>query len=105
DEVDPGRFTTRPTDLAYGAYQRGYYLTALNVATPLALAGNAAAQTLIAEIYLRGLGVRLDIAKATEWYEKAAAQGVSEAVFQLAMILLDGGEQFGDRDRAWQLMR
>lgn len=100
EAVDPGRFSPRPADIAYGAYQRGYYLTALNLATPLALAGDAAAQTLIAEIYSRGLGVRPDIGTATEWYEKAAAQDVPEAVFQLAMILLDGGEEFGDTARA-----
>lgn len=105
EEVDPGRFTTRPADMAFGAYQRGYYLTALDRATPLALAGNAAAQTLIGEIYLRGLGVRRDIAKATEWFGKAAEKNVPEAMFQLAMILLDGGEEFGDRERAAELMK
>ncbi len=102
--VDPNRFGNRPADAAYGAYQRGYYLTALNLATPLALDGDPAAQTLIGEIYSRGLGVRRDIAKATEWYEKAAEQNVPEALFQLAMILLDGGPEFRDRDRAFSLM-
>lgn len=105
EAVDPNRFSDRPADAAYGAYQRGYYLTALELATPLALDGNAAAQTLIAEIYSRGLGVPRDIPKAIEWYEKAAAQNVPEATFQLAMILLDGGEEFGDPDRAYALMR
>lgn len=103
--VDPGRFSERPTDMAYGAYQRGYYLTALNLATPLALRGDAAAQTLIAEIYSRGLGVRQDIVKAMEWYAKAAEQNVPEAQFELAMLLVDGGEEFGDPDRAYELMR
>src|SRR5690606_7443436 len=70
---DPGmvrrsRFSERPSDAAYGAFQRGYYLTALNLATPLALEGDAAAQTLIGEIYSRGLGVRRDLAMAIEWY-------------------------------------
>lgn len=103
--LDPGRLSASPVDAAYGAYQRGWYLTALRIATPLALAGNPASQTLIGEIYLQGLGVRRDIGTATEWYEKAAEQGVPEALFQLAMIFLDGGEEFGDRDRAWRLMQ
>lgn len=103
--LDPGRLSESPVDAAYGAYQRGHYLTALRLATPLALAGSPAAQTLIGEIYMQGLGVRRDIATATEWYEKAAGQGVPEALFQLAMIYLDGGEEFGDRDRAPELMR
>lgn len=105
DALDPGRLAPSPVNAAYGAFQRGYYLTALNRATPLALAGNPAAQTLIGEIYLQGLGVRRDIATATEWYEKAAAQGVAEAQFQLGMIFLDGGAEFGDRKRAAELLQ
>ena len=100
----PGRFAPRPADAAYGAYQRGYYITALNLATPLALEGDPAAQTLIAEIYSRGLGVPRDVAMATEWYEKAAERKVPEALFQLAMILLDGGEEFRDVARATRLL-
>lgn len=105
NRLDPSRLAPSPVDAAYGAFQRGYYLTALNRATPLALAGNPAAQTLIGEIYLQGLGVRRDIATATEWYEKAATQGVAEAQFQLGMIFLDGGAEFGDRKRAAELLQ
>jgi TPR repeat protein len=104
DAIRRSRFGERPSDAAYGAFQRGYYITALNLATPLAIDGDAAAQTLIAEIYSRGLGVRRDLATAVEWYEKAAEQKVPEALFQLAMILHDGGEQFGDRPRAARLI-
>ncbi|MEO4000747.1 tetratricopeptide repeat protein [Mesorhizobium sp. CAU 1732] len=104
ERVDQGRFSQRPADAAYGAYQRGYYITALNIATPLAINGDPAAQTLIAELYSRGMGVRQDMATATEWYEKAAAQNVPEAMFQLAMILLDGGPEFRDRNRAFEVM-
>ena len=104
DAVRRSRFSERPSDAAYGAFQRGYYITALNLATPLALEGDAAAQTLIGEIYSRGLGVRRDLATAIEWYEKAAEQKVPEALFQLAMILHDGGDEFGDRPRAARLI-
>ena len=55
--VDPNRFGGPPADPAYGAYQRGLYLTALNLARPRAEAGDGAAQTLMAEILSRGLGV------------------------------------------------
>ena len=103
--IDPGRFSLRPSDMPYGAYQRGYYLTALNLATPLALQGDASAQTLIAEIYSRGLGVPQDLVKAMEWYGKAADQNVPEAQFELAMLLLDGGEEIGDPDRAFDLLK
>lgn len=105
ENVDPGRFSESPADVAYAAYQRGYYLTALRLATPLAEAGNPASQTLVAEIYSRGLGVKPDIAKAMEWYEKASERNVPEATFQLAMILLDGGPEIRDRERAYTLMK
>ena len=41
-----------------GAFQRGLYMTALNLALPRAEAGDPAAQTLVAEILSRGLGAR-----------------------------------------------
>lgn len=104
EAVDPDRFSERPADVAYGAFQRGLYKTALNLATPLALGGDPAAQTLLAEIYSRGLGVRQDVVKAMEWYEKAAEQKVPEALFQLAMILLDGSKEIADPDRAYRLL-
>ena len=103
--VDPDRFGDKPGDAAYGAYQRGHYLTALELATPRALKGDPAAQTLVGEIYSRGLGVKRDIAKAAEWYGKAAEQGVPAAQFALAMILLEAGPEFRDAGRAYKLMQ
>ena len=105
EAIDPGRFGAPPADEAFGAFQRGRYLTALELATPRALEGDPAAQTLVAEIYSRGLGVRKDVAKAAEWYGKAAEQGVPEAQFRLAMILIDGGAEFSDPERAYELMQ
>ncbi|TKT75382.1 tetratricopeptide repeat protein [Aquamicrobium sp. LC103] len=102
--IDPDRFGGRKGDDAYGAFQRGLYLTALHFATPRAEAGDAAAQTLIAEIYSRGLGVRRDDAKAAEWYGKAAEQGVMEAQFQYSMLLYDGRGIQRDTDRAYGMM-
>src|SRR5690606_39847070 len=53
-------------DEAFGAYQRGYYLTALELALPRAENGDPYAQTLVAEIYANGLGVAEDIPLAVE---------------------------------------
>ena len=80
----------KSADLAFGAYQRGYYLTALNLALPRAESGDPSAQTLIAEIYWNGLGVARDRKKAVEWYEFAAKAGSREAQFTLANLLLRG---------------
>lgn len=80
----------KPADLAYGAFQRGYYLTALELALPRAESGDPAAQTLIAELYWQGLGVGRDPKKAAEWYQFAADGGNREAQFSYANILLRG---------------
>lgn len=103
-EVAPSRFGTRAPDPAYGAYQRGLYITALRLALPRAEEGDRAAQTLAAEIYARGLGVARDSAEAARWYEAAAEQGVAEAQFQTALILLDGEYLPRDEARAAELM-
>lgn len=77
-------------DLAFGAFQRGRYLTAFQLALPRANAGDPAAQTLIAELYEKGLGVPRDVREATAWYGIAAKNGNIEAQFAYAVKLLEG---------------
>src|SRR5579885_3542871 len=77
-------------DLAYGAYQRGYYLTAINEATKRAQQNDPAAMTLLGEIYSQGLGVPRDDAKAAQWYKLAADRGDAHALFALAMFKFEG---------------
>lgn len=103
--LDPSRFGAPATDAAYGAFQRGLYMTALNLALPRAEAGDAAAQTLAAEILSRGLGVARDEAQAAKWYSRAAEQGVPEAQFQYALLLLDGRFVKKDEKEAYALMQ
>jgi TPR repeat protein len=103
-DVDPARFGARPPDAAYGAFQRGLYITALNLARPRAEKGDPAAQTLVAEIHSRGLGVPRDEAEAAKWYQRAAEQGVPEAQFQYALLLIDGRFAEKDVERAYALM-
>lgn len=104
EEINPSRFGKVP-DAAYGAFQRGYYLTALNLAKPRAENGDGAAQTLIAEIYARGLGVARDEKEAAKWYAKAAEQGIPEAQFQYALLLIDGRYVEKDEEKAYELMK
>ena len=105
-EPVPSRFGEAPIDEAYGAFQRGLYLTARNLAMPRAEDGDAAAQALLAEIYSRGLGVGRDVEMAAFWYEKAAEQGVPEAQFQFALFLLQSSEKESDEyKRATELMK
>ncbi|MEO1398426.1 MAG: tetratricopeptide repeat protein, partial [Pseudomonadota bacterium] len=96
---DPG------ADLAYGAFQRGYYLTALKLALPRAETGDPAAQTLIAELYWNGFGVGRDQKKAVEWYRFAANSGNREARFAYANILLRGKLVPLDKETGSRFMR
>lgn len=104
DALNPNRFGEKRIDAAYGAFQRGLYTTALNLALPRARAGDPAAQTLVAEILSRGLGIARNDAEAAKWYALASEQGIPEAQFQYALILLDGRYAPKDPKGAYALM-
>ncbi|BDA83522.1 hypothetical protein Sa4125_10640 [Aureimonas sp. SA4125] len=97
--------TPAGTNLAYGAYQRGLYLTSRRLAEPLANLGDPAAQTLLGEIYSRGLGVPRDEKAAARWYEAAAHSGSAEGQFRFALLLLDGKSVPQDLAKAQDLMK
>ncbi len=92
-------------DLAFGAYQRGYYLSAFKLALPRAEKGDPAAQTLIAELYDKGQGIARDRKKAASWYKFAANSGNREAQFAYANILAKGKTAKLDIDGAIQFMK
>jgi TPR repeat protein len=94
----PDAFDQSTIDTAYGAFQRGHYLTALNEATKRAQQNDSAAMTLLGEIYAQGLGVGRDDAKAAQWYKLAADKGNRDALFALAMFNFQG--RAGTRDLA-----
>ena len=85
--AEPGRL-----DLAFGAYQRGLYLTAFQEATKrIELdASDATAMTLLGELYNQGLGVRQDAAEAARWYRLAADRGDAHAMGALGLMAADG---------------
>lgn len=94
-EANPGKESEaqpddNAADFAYGAYQRGYYLTAVDLALPRAEIGDPAAQTLIAEILWNGLGLARNRQKAVNWYRFAAKGGGREAQFHYGNLLLQG---------------
>ncbi len=53
-----------------------------------AQAGEAMAQLNLGAAYDNGIGVARDVDKALHWYQKAAEQGVAEAQFNLAHLLV-----------------
>lgn len=92
-------------DLAYGAYQRGLYLTAYREATARLdkNPADAAAMTLIGELYNQGLGVRQDPTEAAAWYRLAAGRGEPHAMATLGLMAIDGRGMARDPEagRAW----
>ncbi|KAB0678748.1 tetratricopeptide repeat protein [Aureimonas leprariae] len=101
----PADAATPARDRAYGALQRGMYLTALQLALPLAKLGDPVAQTLLGEIYGRGLGVPRSDAEAARWYGAAAASGNPDGQFRYALMLLDGSAGRTDPAAARDLMK
>ncbi len=76
--------------LAYAAYQRGYYLSAFDLATKLAASGERSAMTLLGELYLNGQGVPQDVKDAANWFQLAADKGDPEAQFSLGLLYARG---------------
>ena len=94
-------------DVAFGAYQRGLFATALREATRRVTANgaDATAMTLIGEIYRDGVSVKRDYAEAARWYRLASNLGNRAAQFQLGMMLLQGAEGVNaDRTAAQALL-
>jgi TPR repeat protein len=88
-------------DIAFGAYQRGYYQTALREAMRRIAANpkDGPAMTLIGEIYNEGVSVKRDPAEAARWYRLAADVGDRQAAFSLGLMLLVGAPGVA-KDRA-----
>ncbi len=72
------------------AYQNGAYTTALEELQPLAEQGNATVQALLANMYLKGLGVPREPTRAQYWFHKAAAQGNPQAQVGLGLLCFQG---------------
>lgn len=104
-DLPPARPFTGKVDEAYGAFQRGLYLSALNIALPKAQLGDSAAQTLVAELMNNGLGVRRNPTDAAFWYEQAARAGDANAQYKYALMLLTGENVKQDKKAADAMMR
>jgi TPR repeat protein len=77
-------------DYAYGAFQRGWFLTAFSLALDRAKTGDASAQTLLGVLLSRGLGVKQDVPAAADWYGLAGKAGDREALYALGRLYMDG---------------
>ncbi|HMK85276.1 MAG TPA: caspase family protein [Steroidobacteraceae bacterium] len=89
----------------YVAYDRADLKSALAVWLQAAQAGDAEAQTNVAEIYERGLGVAPNYEAAVMWYQKAADQKYSRALFNLGTLYEQGLGVEQDKLKALNLYR
>lgn len=89
----------------YVAFDRADYETALRVWKPMADEGDPVAQTYVAAIFEKGLGVPPDFAQAAAWYQKAADQGYSRAQFALGYLYETGAGVTADPIKAMNLYR
>ena len=91
-----------PGDIAFGAYQRGYYITALREAQKRLDANprDAAAMTLIGEIYHDGFAVKRDDEEAARWWRLAAERGDSPGAYEYGVALLSGAGVAPDKAAA-----
>jgi TPR repeat protein len=72
------------------AYQRGDYVTALELWRPLAEQGDAKGQNGLGLMYENGQGVLRNEVQAMKWYRKAAEQGATNAQVNLAVMYVNG---------------
>ncbi len=87
-------------DPAYGAFQRGWYLTALSLATKQAEAGITSSKTLLGVLYETGRGVPQDLELAASWYELASDDGDPQAALRLGLLYLSGAGVETDKKKA-----
>lgn len=77
-------------DAGIEAYKRGHYTTALYDFEKRANQGDPVGQFCLGYMYKHGQGVRANNEKAAKWYTKAADQGYTPAMNNLAKMYDDG---------------
>ena len=100
--ADPSDKGPAGADLAFGAYQRGFYSTAMMEAMKRVKRnpGDGPAMTLIAELYQQGLGVEPSKTEAARWFALAADAGDPQGMFELGVMRMKGDGMPADRDGA-----
>jgi TPR repeat protein len=75
------------------AWQHGDYATAVAIWRPLAEKGDSDAQFNLGQAYRLGRGIKVDLAQAQSWLEKAARSGHLDAQTTLGLLLFDSGSR------------
>ncbi len=95
-----------PVEDAISAYNRKDYAEVLRIAKPLAINGEAWAQTGLAILYNNGEGVVQDYAEAVKWYRLAAQQGEMNAQNNLGLMYNNGrgvGQDYAEAVKWYRL--
>jgi uncharacterized protein len=79
-----------PLEDARSALKNGDYVTAMDLARPLAEQGDAGAERILGQMYEQGKGAYRDPERAGAWYRKAAEQGNAEAELALGSLYFAG---------------
>lgn len=77
-------------DKAINAYAKGNFVTAMQEWKLLANDGDAIAQNMIGDFYLKGVGVPQDYAESARWFMLAAENGLPFAQAQLGVMSHEG---------------
>jgi len=77
-------------EVADAHYRDGEYAKALELARPLAEAGDARAQALLGVMNYRGRGVSQNYDEALKWFRRAADQGDVGGMFYLGFLYSEG---------------
>lgn len=102
DKPDGRPAPTASADLAFGAYQRGFYSTAMREAMKR-LGRNpkdGPAMTLVGELYAQGLSVKQSKDEAARWFRLGAEAGDAQAMFELGIVEMKGDGVDQDREAA-----
>ncbi len=75
------------------AWQKSDYESAVSIWRPLAEGGDPDAQFNLGQAYRLGRGVKINLAAAKTWFERAAAQDHVDAQTTLGLLLFQNGEQ------------
>lgn len=108
DQDAPSQQVLTPIpDLAYGAYQRGQFLTALKLALERLKADpkDASAMTLLGILSEQGIGTPRDLSKAVGWYRSGHENGDVNSTFAYAMALIKGEGITKDQAQGTALLR
>ncbi len=77
------------------AWQKQDFTTAVAIWRPLAETGDADAAFNLGQAYRLGRGVKVDLADAQQWLERAASIGHLDAQTTLGLLLFDSGDRSG----------